>query len=1071
MEDLTGKIVDKYQIIKQIGAGGMAVVYLAKDNLNRYVAIKMIQSDAFSRNDYDRLYKRFMIEAQTVANLRHPNIVEVLAYGEYKGSPYLVMDYISGGTLKQMIGAPVPYSQAASNLAPIADALAYAHQKNVLHRDVKPANILLTKDDKPVLTDFGIAKILEKDYKEGTLTEANMGVGTPEYMAPEQCRGDRTIDGRADVYSMGIILYEMCIGSKPFTGRTPTEIMMKQITGELPKNWDKNAGLPKNAAKVIKKALEKEPDQRYATMAEFAEKLRELSREQVIVSVSGKHRVIPDNDEVTFDGDLPVRPSSDKLVKPKKKVSPIVLALVGAGLLAGAGFLGRDYLPFFKSSPTPTPEPSPTATMIPSTDTPVPTATNTMLPTETNTEVPTVEETPLPTVVNTEVPTAAEILLPVVLSTEEPTATETPLPAATNTEEPTVTETPLPTATDTEEPTATETQLPTATNTEEPTATETPLPTATNTEEPTATETPLPTATNTEIPTATETPLPTATNTPDPDEELRILINSFAADITQFRIIEDAERKDSFKTPVMVKSDNIEKYTSRARAQKNGQEKRAYLKVGDVVTYLGERFDLDDDVMLKVRTQNNIEGYIYMGYLEPIESTLVVREDSDSGLSDPGSMTPDGGDVIPEPTATSIPVPGKNYGHVWDPSKDSEILIGNTISFGIYEDKPLRWFVINIDENGDMVLFSERILKRDSYNAVASIATTWENSDIRKWLNEDFLNETFPELSPQRSILTESLLENGYGYLDNIHPTGETPETKDYVFLLSVPEYVRYQSMIENCDKYSSGRSQTDFWLRSQGFDKTRGVSVSPDINNFLEVSKEKGIRPAIVVNRNLLENYFRSSIPAASANFGHVWDPGSDETILPGYLVEFGSYQGEKLRWIVLDNAHLSIEGRLLLLSEQLVSKAAYHSAASITTTWENSDIRDWLNNTFRPNVFPDYSPEAGAIIETLLETQTVDSVFLLSESEYRSYRTLIEDYDAYRANAVGDSNKYRNSEIWLRTSGKDHTRADSTSLVKSITDASQRRITIVTNTLVTTQKGIRPAIIVDLDSLRNLK
>ena len=184
MEDLTGKRIDKYLIIRQIGTGGMAVVYQAVDNLNREVAIKMIRREVFSQQDYDRILKRFNIEARTVAQLHHNNIIEIYAYGEYEGAPYLVMDFIDGGTLKQLTGTPMPYQEAAALLAPIADALAYAHQNNVLHRDVKPANIMLTREGKPVLGDFGIAKILEKENPDGTLTEMNTGVGTPEYMSP-----------------------------------------------------------------------------------------------------------------------------------------------------------------------------------------------------------------------------------------------------------------------------------------------------------------------------------------------------------------------------------------------------------------------------------------------------------------------------------------------------------------------------------------------------------------------------------------------------------------------------------------------------------------------------------------------------------------------------------------------------------------------------------------------------------------------------------------------------------------------------------------------------------------------
>ncbi len=880
MEDLTGKRIDKYQIIRQIGAGGMAVVYLAKDNLNREVAIKMIRREVFSQQDYERILKRFNIEAQTIAQLHHNNIIEIYAYGEYEGAPYLVMDYIGGGTLKQLTGRVIPYREAAGLLAPIADALAYAHQNNVLHRDVKPANIMLTREGKPVLGDFGIAKLLEKENPDGTLTEVNTGVGTPEYMSPEQCRGEKDIDGRSDEYALGIIFYELCTGSKPFSGKNATDVMIKQIQEPLPKNWEHSANLPSAVVKVIRRALEKDPKKRYATMAEFAEKLHELSKLEE--SPSAFPKIKRADPGATVDD---VRLSELPVSSSRKGKNPLLYILAAAAAAAGLFFAARALkLPERFAAPTPTA--TATFTAEPS-DTPQPTASDTPLPTDTLT----------------------------------PTASDTPEPTATGTF------TPVPTNTYTHTPTLTETASPTATETPEPTASDTPAPTATETPTATVTETFTPTASDTPAPTATETLTPTITETPKPA-----------------------------------------------------------------------------------------------------------------------------------------------FGRVWNPERDPQILPGNTVEFGMFGGKPLRWFVLEIDENDSMLLFAADSLKDDVYHTAASVTTSWENSAARGWLNGEFLDEAFPEESPQREVLERTLRANGFGYLDDQTPAGITVDTEDYVFLLSVPEYSAYSAMIAECEKYSGISSQKEYWLRSQGFDRTRGVSGGPSLNSNSEVTRLKGIRPAIVVSRTRFTDYFRSSTPSAAKNFGQVWNPASGESVLPGQLIELGNYHGEKLRWLVLSNNKNGIEGRLLLLSEKVLKQDCYDPAASITTNWGISAIRGWLNDEFLTEAFPKELLDAEIPLQTMTEPQVIDRVFLLSVNEYNSYRELIESYDEYAAKEQHLSDRFKNSLFWLRSRGTDNTRGVHTALLNTITDITQSRITLVFNSEVSRVKGIRPAIVIDLYSLTDL-
>lgn len=281
MHDLTGVSIGRYHVLERLGQGGMAVVYKAYDTrLEREVALKVIRTDAFAPAVLDRLLKRFEREAKAQAKLTHPNIVKVYDYGEHEGSPYLVMELLSGGTLKQKLGKPLPYLDAARLLAPVAQALASAHREGILHRDVKPSNILLTPSGEPVLTDFGIAKLLEED--EGhTLTGTGVGVGTPEYMAPEQGLG-KEVDGRVDVYSLGVVFYELVTGRKPFTADTPLAVLYKQMNDPLPRPKEIVPGLPGSVEKVIFKALAKKPEDRYPDMAAFAQALErlELGREE-----------------------------------------------------------------------------------------------------------------------------------------------------------------------------------------------------------------------------------------------------------------------------------------------------------------------------------------------------------------------------------------------------------------------------------------------------------------------------------------------------------------------------------------------------------------------------------------------------------------------------------------------------------------------------------------------------------------------------------------------------------------------------------------------------------------------
>lgn len=246
----------------------MAIVYQAYDTrLETHVAVKVIRMENLTAESRGRALKRFEREAKALARLTHPNIVKVMDYGEFEGMPYLVMPYLQGGTLKRRLGRKIPWQEAIQILLPIARALEYAHQENVIHRDVKPSNILLTESDQPMLSDFGVAKILSV---QGTadLTAAGMGIGTPEYMAPEQWDGQA--GPQVDVYALGAVFYEMVTGRKPYTAETPAAILFKLANDPLPRPGDFVSNLPDAVESILFKALAKQAENRYPSMAALA---------------------------------------------------------------------------------------------------------------------------------------------------------------------------------------------------------------------------------------------------------------------------------------------------------------------------------------------------------------------------------------------------------------------------------------------------------------------------------------------------------------------------------------------------------------------------------------------------------------------------------------------------------------------------------------------------------------------------------------------------------------------------------------------------------------------------------
>lgn len=264
MAGLSGQYWGRYHILERLGEGGMAVVFKAFDTkLERVVAVKAIRRDAFPPESLDEILKRFEREAKSLARLAHSNIVKVYDYGEHEGTPFLVMEYLPGGNLKKLLGEPIAWKDALRYLLPIARGLAYAHQHGILHRDIKPANILITETGEPMLTDFGIAKIFEGEQKPA-LTLSGMIVGTPEYMAPEQWTGHA--NRQSDMYSLGVVLYELVTGRKPYVADTPGAVLLKQASEPLPRPSEIVGYLPEDVERILIKTLAKDPSDRYENM-------------------------------------------------------------------------------------------------------------------------------------------------------------------------------------------------------------------------------------------------------------------------------------------------------------------------------------------------------------------------------------------------------------------------------------------------------------------------------------------------------------------------------------------------------------------------------------------------------------------------------------------------------------------------------------------------------------------------------------------------------------------------------------------------------------------------------------
>ncbi|HTP10345.1 MAG TPA: protein kinase, partial [Anaerolineae bacterium] len=262
--DLSGRTIGKYTIVSRLGIGGMGVVYKGyRADLNHYAAIKVLPEHLADSLDFQQRFER---EAQAIAQLNHPNILPIIDYGhEADGLAYFITKLATRGSLATRLGCPLPMPEVLYFVEKIAGALDHAHDHNMLHRDIKPSNVLLDEGDWVLLADFGMVKIISG----AALTISDSIMGTPAYMAPEQCRGE-SLDRRTDVYALGVAAFEMATGRLPFIADMPTTMILKQINEAPPEPQQINTAIPELASQVILKALAKSPADRFATAGELA---------------------------------------------------------------------------------------------------------------------------------------------------------------------------------------------------------------------------------------------------------------------------------------------------------------------------------------------------------------------------------------------------------------------------------------------------------------------------------------------------------------------------------------------------------------------------------------------------------------------------------------------------------------------------------------------------------------------------------------------------------------------------------------------------------------------------------
>ncbi|MCA9894774.1 MAG: serine/threonine protein kinase, partial [Anaerolineae bacterium] len=272
--NLTGKTIGPYELQQEIGRGGMATVYSGRQlSMNRMVAIKVLPRHFLHDPGF---LERFEREVEVISKLEHPHILPIYDYGETEGVPYIAMRYLGGGSMADLIRRGVPeLKDIVQPMRQVAEALDYAHQRGIIHRDLKPGNIMLDESGNAYLSDFGIARVMGSDLTGSAI------IGTPAYMSPEQAHG-APIDARSDIYSLGIVLFELITGHEPYHAETPMGLLLMHINEPIPPLTKFRDDVPPSLQHVVERATAKDPDQRYSSAGELAESLAAAVRGEAV---------------------------------------------------------------------------------------------------------------------------------------------------------------------------------------------------------------------------------------------------------------------------------------------------------------------------------------------------------------------------------------------------------------------------------------------------------------------------------------------------------------------------------------------------------------------------------------------------------------------------------------------------------------------------------------------------------------------------------------------------------------------------------------------------------------------
>jgi len=372
-----GQMLGVYRIISKVGQGGMATVYKAyQPSMDRNVAIKVLPGQLAESPEFAA---RFQQEARFIARLEHPHILPVFDYGEDNGITYFVMRYLDAGSLKdKMAAGPLSLTEIDRIFTQLADALGYAHGRGIIHRDLKPANALIDSDGNLFLTDFGIAKLLESASPRLTQTDAIMG--TPAYISPEQAQA-QPVNQRSDIYSLGIILYELVTGRVPYVADTPLAVILKHLSDPLPLPSVIKPDIPDAIEQVILKALAKNPEDRFGTTGEFVTAWKRAL--QIVDTVRSEADMLPTYVSQPASAPLPPRVQSasntQTISKSGRTTTGLAIgcvALVCLALVVGGGFVFASGWLSQPTSEPPTQPPAATQTPLPPTNVPPPTATD-----------------------------------------------------------------------------------------------------------------------------------------------------------------------------------------------------------------------------------------------------------------------------------------------------------------------------------------------------------------------------------------------------------------------------------------------------------------------------------------------------------------------------------------------------------------------------------------------------------------------------------------------------------------------------------------------------------------------